>query len=101
MPRPDQAVNPHGYPGVAAGATELDIEAVPTSRTVRNSREFNMAPPTKIYYLIWQLQESSTLSGHPLGIYQLCLFTQARYESAVFLRFIRVPNSDQVFRLVR
>jgi hypothetical protein len=45
MPRPTQAVNSRGYPGVVAGAIELDIEAVPTSRhlTVRNnSREFNI-----------------------------------------------------------
>ena len=44
MPRPNQAVNSRGYPGVLAGATELDIEAVPTSRhlTVRNSPEFNI-----------------------------------------------------------
>ena len=51
-----------------------------------------MTPPTKIYYLIRQLQEPHTYIGNPrhyqdysLGIYQLCLLTQARYVQYLWL----------------
>ena len=65
MPTPKQAVNFRGYPCVVARAIALDIVAVPTLRNVHNGREFKKAPPTKIYYLIWQLPEPSTLPGLP------------------------------------
>jgi len=44
MPRPSQAVNLRGYPGVVTGATELDTEAVPTSTVPTHAN------------LIWHLQ---------------------------------------------
>jgi len=85
MPRPGQAVNRRGYPGVGAGAIELDIEDYSHIALSASHLHFNMTPPTKIYYLIRQLQEPRHIGNprhhqdSPLGIYQLYLLTQARY----------------------
>ena len=61
---------------------------------VRNSREFNIAPPTKRYYLIWQLQEPSTLSrlssrylpAMPIYTSQVCIRSYAIIQSRVKFR---------------
>jgi len=66
MARPMQADNSLGYPSMVAGAIELDIEAVSILRHLpfcNNSDELKY--PKNRYYLLWQLQEPSSLFRNP------------------------------------